>query len=81
MINFDNYANENKTERNPKWSYTLDHPCRILIIGGFGSGKTSALLNFKNLQKSKAKGNAKAKIKVFWSYPMYIDVVTFSQFV
>ena len=28
-----------------KWSYIPDHPYRILLIGGFGSGKTSALLN------------------------------------
>ena len=25
-----------------------DHPCRILIIGGSGSGKTDALLNLIN---------------------------------
>ena len=40
MINFDDYANENKTEHNLKWPYIPDHPCRILIIGGSGSGKT-----------------------------------------
>ena len=28
-----------KTEHNPKWAHTLDHPYRILIIGGSGSGK------------------------------------------
>ena len=45
MINFDDYVNENKTEHNKNWPYTLDHPYRILIIGGSGSGKTNALLN------------------------------------
>ena len=45
MINIDNYANENKTEHNEKWSYIPDRPYRILIIGGSGSGKTNALLN------------------------------------
>ena len=50
MINFDDYANENKTLQelrsyNLKWSYIPDHPYRILIIGGSGSGKTNALLN------------------------------------
>ena len=45
MINFDNYTNENKTEHNKNWPYTPDHPHRILIIGGSGSGKTNALLN------------------------------------
>ena len=44
MINFDNYTNENKTEHNLKWPYIPDHPYRILIIGGSGSGKTNALL-------------------------------------
>ena len=41
MITFDNYVNENKTKHNKNWSYTPDHPCRILIIGGSGSGKTN----------------------------------------
>ena len=45
MINFNGYANENKTEYNIKWPYILDHPYRILIIGGYGSGETNALLN------------------------------------
>ena len=45
MINIDNYANENKTEHNEKWSYIPDRPYRILIIGGSGSGKTNALPN------------------------------------
>ena len=50
MINFDNYANENTTEHNSKQPYIPDYPYRILIIGGFGSGKTNALLNLINSQ-------------------------------
>ena len=60
MINFDDYAHENngiafKTMKelrshNLKWSYITDHPCRILKIGGSGSGKTNALLNLINDQ-------------------------------
>ena len=50
MINFDDYANENDTEHNSKWSYIPDHPYRIAIIGGSGSGKTNALLNLINNQ-------------------------------
>ena len=54
MINFDDYANENKTlelrSHNQKWPYFPDHPYRILIIGGSGSGKTNALLNLINNQ-------------------------------
>ena len=48
MINFDNYTNENKTERNPKWPPIPDHLYRILNLGGSGSGKTNALLNLIN---------------------------------
>ena len=50
MINFDDYTNENKIEHNSKWPYILDHPYRILIVGGSGSGKTNALLNLINNQ-------------------------------
>ena len=45
MINFDDNVNENKTQHNKNWSHTQDHPYRILIIGGSGSGKTNVLLN------------------------------------
>ena len=50
MINFDDYANENKTEYNLKWPYIPDFPYRILIIDGSRSGKTKALLNLINNQ-------------------------------
>ena len=45
MINFDGYVNEHKTEHNKNWPYPPDHPYRILITGGSGSGKTNVLLN------------------------------------
>ena len=35
---------------NKNWPYTPDHPYRIFIIGGSGSGKTNALLNLINNQ-------------------------------
>ena len=50
MISFDSYTYENKTEHNSKWPYIPDHPYRILVIGGSGSGKTNALLNLINNQ-------------------------------
>ena len=50
MINFDDYINGNKTEHNKNWPYTPDHPYRILIIEGSGSGKTNPLLNLINNQ-------------------------------
>ena len=45
MINLDRITNENNKKHNEKWPYIPDHPYRILIIGGSGSGKTNALLN------------------------------------
>ena len=53
MINFDDYANQNKTmqelhSHNQKWPCISDHPHKILIIGGSGSGKTNAFLNLIN---------------------------------
>ena len=45
MINLDSIANENNKEHNEKWPYIPDHPYRIIIIGGSGSGKTNTLLN------------------------------------
>ena len=50
MINFDDCVNENKTVHNKNWPYTPDHPYRILIIGGSGSGKTNVLLNLTENQ-------------------------------
>ena len=45
MINLDDYVNENKFKHNKNWPYIPDHPYKILIIGGSGSGKANALLN------------------------------------
>ena len=50
MISFDECTNKNKIEHNSNYPYILDHPYRILIIGGSGSGKTNALLNLINNQ-------------------------------
>ena len=36
---------ENINEYNPIWLQSPDHPFRILIITGSGSGKTNALFN------------------------------------
>ena len=45
MINLDSITNENNKEHIEKWPFIPDHPYRILIIGGSGSGKANALLN------------------------------------
>ena len=45
MFNLDSITNESNKEHNKNWPYIPDHPCRILKIGGSGSGKTNALLD------------------------------------
>ena len=50
MINLDSITNENNKKHNEIWSYIPDHPYRILIIDGSGSGKTNTLLNLINEQ-------------------------------
>ena len=42
---------QKKTKKhNPNWSQIPDHPYRILIIRGRGSGKTNSLINLINQQ-------------------------------
>ena len=43
MINFDDYANENKIQHNENWPYISDHPQNTT-----GSQKANALLNLIN---------------------------------
>ena len=50
MINLGSITNENNKEHNEKLPYIPDHPYRILIIGGSGSGKTNALIKLINEQ-------------------------------
>ena len=50
MINFDDYANEKKAEHNLSQPYIPNHPYKVLIIEGSGSGETNALLNLINNQ-------------------------------
>ena len=45
MINYDYITKENIEAHNPNWTQILNHPYRILIIGGLGSGETNAVLN------------------------------------
>ena len=46
-----NYDQLVKINRNTNWPYIPDHPCRILIIAGSGSGKTNVLLNLIKHQR------------------------------
>ena len=46
-----NYDKSVKINHNPNWPYVPDHPYRILVIGGSGSGKTNVLLNLIKKQQ------------------------------
>ena len=46
-----NYDQSIETNHNPNWPYIPDHPYRVLIIGGLGSGKTNVLLNLRKRQQ------------------------------
>ena len=48
MFNFDYITKEDIKEHNPNWPEIPDQPHRKLIIGGFGSRKTNALLALVN---------------------------------
>ena len=67
----DSITNENNKKHNEKWPYIPDHPYRILIIGGFGSGKINTLLNLINKQNDidkvylSARDLNKPKYKIF----------------
>ena len=50
IINLYSITNKNNKKHNEKWPYIPDHPCRITIIGGSGSGITNALINLINEQ-------------------------------
>ena len=52
MFNLDDITIENDEDHNLKWPYIPDHSYSMLIIGGFGSGKTNALLNLIKEQDS-----------------------------
>ena len=46
-----NYDESVEINHNPNWSYILDHPYRILIIGGSVSGNNNVLLNLIKHQR------------------------------
>ena len=50
MINFNDVINENIKEHNANWPQIPDHPYRILIIGGSGSGEINSLFNLISQQ-------------------------------
>ena len=61
VINLDSITDENNKEQYEKLLFIPDHPYRILIIGGSGSGNTNALLNLLKVQDDIDKINLYAK--------------------
>ena len=61
MINFNDVTKENIKEHNPNCPHIPDHPYRILIMGGFGSGKTNSLFNQVNKERDIGKIQLYAK--------------------
>ena len=47
-----NYDESVEGNHNSNWPYISDHPYRILIISGYGSGKTNVLFNMIKQKKS-----------------------------
>ena len=45
MTKFDDFTKENIKKHKPNWLQLPDHPCRMLIIAGSGSGKINSLFN------------------------------------
>ena len=50
MINPDYITKENLKVENPYWPQNPGHHCMLLIIGGYGSGKTHSLFNLLSHQ-------------------------------
>ena len=48
MFNFDYTTKEDIKEHNLGWPEITVHPYRILIVRGYGSGKTNTFLNLIN---------------------------------
>ena len=61
-----NYDESVQLNHGPNWAYISNHPSRILIIGGSGSGKNNVLLH---LIKQQQPNNEKSiKIEVLIAY-------------
>ena len=72
MINFDVIKEETK-EHNPNWARIPDHPYRILIIEGSGSGKTNQLFNLIHQQPDIDKNYLYAKDPYEAKYQLLIN--------
>ena len=61
MFNFHYITKEDIKEHNLNWPEIPDHPYKILVVGGSGSGKTNVLLNLINHELDIDKKNLCAK--------------------
>ena len=69
-----NYNQSVEINYNLNWPYIPDHPQRILIIGGSGSGRTSMLLNLiKNKRSDTDKINLFVKDPFKSTYQLLIN--------
>ena len=73
MFDFDDYANESKTQHHLDWPYIPDWPYQILIIRGSGSRKTNALLNLIHNQPDIGKIYLHAKDRYEAKYQFLIN--------
>ena len=69
MFNLDDITNENTEDQNLK---SPDHPCRMLLIRGSGSGKINTVLTLTKKQDFKKKLNDS---KTFIEYSQCMDDV------
>ena len=66
-----NYDKAVEINHNLKWPHVPDHPYRILIFGGLGSGKTNVLLKlikYQNKILAKRMRQRSTQIKVSIAY-------------
>ena len=61
MINFCYITKQDMKEHSPNCLQILDHPYRMLIVGGYRSGKTNSLSNPVNHQPNNNKTYLYAK--------------------
>ena len=73
MFNFDFITKEGIKEHYPNWPEIPDHLYKILIVGGFGSGKTNALLNLINNEPDIDKSYLYAKDQYEAKYQLLIS--------
>ena len=73
MFNFDYITKEDTKEHNPNWPEILDHPYRISIVRGSGSGKTNVLPNLINNESGIDKTFLKAKDPYKVKYQLLIN--------